>query len=153
MSITLLFNWVPCCKLVRRGTAGFTLLELLVVLVILGLLAALAGPQIVGYLGGARSETARLQIDGFGTALNLFWLDVGEYPSTEQGLQALIEAPDGVERWNGPYLASGALPVDPWGNAYVYRSPGEETAYELVSLGADGRPGGEDEDRDISTAP
>lgn len=134
-----------------RRQAGFTLIELLVVLVILGLLAALAGPRVIGYLGGARSDSARLQIESFRSALDLYRIDTGSYPSTQQGLSALVRDP-GVTGWRGPYLEGSELPADPWGNAYVYRAPGEQGAYDLLSLGADKAPGGTGEDADVTSA-
>ncbi len=134
------------------GEHGFTLLELLVVLAVLALLAGLVAPRVMSYLGGARQDTARLQIDRLATVLDFYRLDVGSYPTTEQGLAALIEAPPGVEGWRGPYLDEREPPRDPWGNPFVYRAPGEERPFELLSLGADGRPGGEGEDADISNA-
>jgi len=130
-------------------STGFTLIELLVVLLILGLLAGLVGPQVLRYVGGAKSDTAQLQIEELGGALDLYRLEVGRYPKTQEGLQALVEPPAGVDGWNGPYLKKKRVPVDPWGNEYHYRSPGEEAAYDLYSLGADNLDGGEDEDRDI----
>jgi general secretion pathway protein G len=133
----------------RRRASGFTLIELLVVLVILGLLAGLVGPQVIKYLSGAKSDTARLQIEQLGGALDMYRLEVGQYPSTDQGLQALVERPSGVERWNGPYLKKKQVPKDPWGYDYVYRSPGEHGAYDLYSLGADHAEGGDGENRDI----
>jgi general secretion pathway protein G len=133
----------------RRRVSGFTLIELLVVLVILGLLAGLVGPQVIKYLSGAKSDTARLQIEQLGGALDMYRLEVGQYPSTDQGLQALVERPSGVERWNGPYLKKKQVPKDPWGYDYVYRSPGEHGAYDLYSLGADHAEGGDGENRDI----
>jgi len=133
------------------GEAGFTLLELLVVLAVLALLAGLVAPRVMSYLGGARQDTARLQIDRLATVLDFYRLDVGSYPTTEQGLHALIEAPPGVEGWRGPYLDEKEVPRDPWGNPFVYRAPGAESAFELLSLGADGRPGGEGEDADLSS--
>lgn len=132
----------------RRGW-GFTLIELLVVLVILGLLAGLVGPQVLKYVGGAKSDTARLQIEELGGGLDLYHLEVGRYPTTEEGLEALVEAPPGIDRWNGPYLKKKKVPEDPWGRAYVYRSPGQHGPYDLYSLGADGSEGGEGDNRDI----
>jgi general secretion pathway protein G len=124
------------------GDAGFTLIELLVVLVILGLLAAIAGPRLVGYLGAAKTDTAEIQLAAFQQALDLYRLDTGQYPTTEEGLAALLTAPAGAARWNGPYLDGDSVPMDPWGHAYVYRVPGTEGDYDLYTLGADNRPGG-----------
>ena len=133
----------------RRADAGFTLIELLVVLVILGLLAAVAGPRVVGYLGGARSDTARIQLAAFEQALDLYRLDVGRYPSTEEGLGGLMRQPGGTNGWNGPYLDGQAVPADPWGHPYVYRMPGSDGPYDLYTLGADNRPGGTGENAPI----
>jgi general secretion pathway protein G len=131
-----------------RGT-GFTLIELLVVLMILGLLAGLVGPRVLKYMGGAKSDTARLQIEEFGAGLDLYHLEVGRYPTTEEGLEALSRAPTGVDNWNGPYLKKKTIPMDPWGRPYRYRSPGENGDYDLYSLGRDNADGGEGEDEDI----
>lgn len=128
---------------------GFTLIELLVVLVILGLLAGLVGPQVLRYLGSAKSDTAMLQIEELGAGLDLYHLEVGRYPTTEEGLKALVEQPAGVTAWNGPYLKKKRVPVDPWGNEYQYRSPGEHGMYDLYSLGGDNLEGGESENADI----
>ena len=128
---------------------GFTLIELLVVLVILGLLAGLVGPQVLRYLGGAKSDTARLQIEELGAGLDLYHLETGRYPTTEEGLAALVEQPVGVSNWNGPYLKKKTLPKDPWGNEYQYRSPGEHGMYDLYSLGQDNQEGGDGEAADI----
>ncbi|RLA51459.1 MAG: type II secretion system protein GspG [Gammaproteobacteria bacterium] len=133
-----------------KGTdKGFTLLELLVVLVILGLLASLVGPQVIKQIGGSKTKTAALQIEEFSTALDLFHLEVGRYPTTGEGLDALVENPSGVRFWNGPYLKKKVIRQDPWGNDYVYRSPGDYGAYDLVSLGADNSEGGEQENADV----
>ncbi len=134
----------------KRRDAGFTLLELLVVLMVLALLAGLVAPRVLGYLEGARRDTAALQIRRLTTALEYFRLDAGRYPTAEEGLAALVERPAGVARWNGPYI-EGGLPRDPWGRPYVYRAPAEGAPYEILSLGADGAPGGEGEDADISS--
>ena len=128
---------------------GFTLIELLVVLVILGLLAGLVGPQVLRYLGSAKSDTARLQIEELGAGLDLFHLEVGRYPNTNEGLQALVEQPTGVNRWNGPYLKKKTIPLDPWGNDYHYRSPGQNGEYDLYSYGNDNQEGGEGNDADV----
>lgn len=127
---------------------GFTLLELLVVMVIIGLLAGYVGPRFFSQIGKSEVNTARAQIDAFDKALDQYRLDVGRYPASEQGLQALIEAPAGEPRWNGPYLKK-AVPTDPWGQAYQYRQPGEHGEYDILSLGADGQPGGEGPAADI----
>ena len=128
---------------------GFTLLELLVVMVIIGLLAGYVGPRFFSQIDKSEVTTARAQIDAFEKGLDLYRIDLGRYPSTEQGLQALVSAPAGEARWRGPYLRK-AVPADPWGNAYVYRQPGEHGEYDILSLGADGKPGGEDANADIA---
>lgn len=133
----------------RPRDAGFTLIELLVVLVILGLLAALAAPRVLNYLSGAKADTARLQIENFGAALDLYRLDTGSYPTTQEGLAALLANPGRVAGWRGPYLDTKEVPKDPWGTPYVYRSPGERSAYELISLGADKAPGGQGDGADV----
>lgn len=130
---------------------GFTLIELLVVLVILGLLASLAGPKVISYLGGAKSDSAKLQVEEFGASLDLFKLETGRYPTGQEGLQALVQAPSGLNGWNGPYLKKKAVPKDPWGNEYHYVSPGQHGTYDLSSLGADNREGGEGENKDLTS--
>ncbi len=130
---------------------GFTLIELLVVLAILGLMAGIVGPQVIKYLGESKSKTAKLQIEDLGSALDLFVLDVGRYPSNEEGLQALVEAPSGAVKWHGPYLKKKLVPRDPWGNPYHYRVPGEHGVYDLYSLGADNMEGGSDENQDVAS--
>ena len=129
---------------------GFTLVELLVVMVIIGLLAALVVPTYMGRERKARSQAARAQIELLGTALDTFRLDVGRYPTTQEGLEALRTQPSGLERWDGPYLKK-EVPTDPWGKPFVYRSPGEHGPYDLLSYGADGVPGGEGDNRDIAS--
>ncbi|MGB5276317.1 MAG: type II secretion system major pseudopilin GspG [Gammaproteobacteria bacterium] len=132
-----------------KNQRGFTLIELLVVLVILGLLAGLVGPQVLRYTGSAKSDTAKLQIEELGAGLDLFHLEIGRYPTTGEGLQALVEQPTGVSTWNGPYLKKKYIPQDPWGNDYHYQSPGEQNVYDLYSLGNDNMEGGEGNDADI----
>ena len=128
---------------------GFTLIELLVVLVILGLLAGLVGPQVLRYTGSAKSDTAKLQIEELGAGLDLYHLEVGRYPTTDEGLKALVEQPTGLNKWNGPYLKKKNIPTDPWGNDYHYKYPGEQGVYDLYSLGNDNMDGGEGNDADI----
>ncbi|MEY6432707.1 type II secretion system major pseudopilin GspG [Thioalkalicoccus limnaeus] len=135
----------------RRAATGFTLVELLVVLAILGLLAGLVGPQVMKFLGSSKSQTARIQIADLGATLDLYRLEVGRYPTTEEGLRALVENPGNVSNWNGPYLRRGELPKDPWGNEYNYRYPGQHGAFDIWSYGADGREGGEGENADITS--
>ena len=127
---------------------GFTLLELLVVMVIIGLLAGYVGPRFFSQIGKSETKVAAAQIDAFGKALDQYRLDVGRYPSTAQGLQALQVAPTGESRWQGPYLKK-AVPADPWGKPYQYRQPGEHGEYDILSLGADAQPGGEGPAADI----
>lgn len=133
---------------VRRRAQGFTLIELLVVLAILTLLAGLVGPKVLGQLGGAKSRTAAVQIADLEKSLDLFKLDVGRYPSTDEGLQALVSKPATAAGWNGPYV-KGGVPNDPWGKPYKYTSPAAAGGVEILSLGADGAPGGEGENADI----
>lgn len=128
---------------------GFTLLELLVVMVIIGLLASYVGPKFFSQIGKSEIKAARAQIDALEKALDQYRLDVGRYPTTDQGLNALIERPSGEQRWSGPYLKK-AVPLDPWGRPYVYRQPGEHGEYDLLSLGKDGQPGGTGEAADIT---
>ena len=136
---------------VAGRSAGFTLLELLVVIVIIGLLAAYVGPKYFSQLGKSEVVAARAQIDAFDKTLDTYRLDVGRYPTTEEGLAALMTAPPSAGvKWNGPYLKK-AVPPDPWGNAYQYRAPGTRGDYEVLSLGKDGQPGGTGENADISS--
>jgi general secretion pathway protein G len=130
--------------------AGFTLVEMLVVLTIIALILGLVGPRVLNYLGESRVKTAKLQIESFGSALDLFYLDTGRYPTTSEGLNALVQRPTGIEVWNGPYVKGGKVPSDPWGNPYQYRSPMESAPYEIVSYGSDGREGGTGIAADIS---
>ena len=130
---------------------GFTLIELLVVLVILGLLMSVVGPRVMKYVGGAKTDTARMQIEELAGALDMYHLEVGRYPTQDAGLQALIEQPAGEKRWKGPYLRKAKVPSDPWGHDYVYRFPGQHGAFDIYSLGADGQIGGEGEDAEIGS--
>lgn len=133
----------------RRRDAGFTLLELLVVLGILSLIATLAAPQVMGYLGRARTETARSQISAISTALELYALDNGGYPPQQVGLGGLVQAPPGVATWRGPYIKKSFSATDPWGRPYLYRVPGRNAAVEVFTFGRDNAPGGNGEDQDV----
>lgn len=132
----------------RRREAGFSLVELLVVLAILALLAGYVGPQVIGYFGRAKQQTAETQIEGLRAALDLFLLDVGRYPTGPEGLEALVRPPRGAAGWQGPYLQDEAVPADPWGNAYLYAARGDRRP-SVRSLGADGVEGGEGDAADL----
>jgi general secretion pathway protein G len=133
---------------VKQKEKGFTFFEILVVVTIIGLLAALVGPRLWKRISGGKQVAAKAQIELFGTALDAFRLDTGRYPTTEEGLKALREKPSSVENWSGPYLPK-EIPVDPWRKQYVYRSPGEHGDYDILSYGADGVEGGEGENEDV----
>lgn len=133
-----------------RSQSGFSLIELLVVLTIIALLGAVVGPQVIRNLDRAKSDTAKIQIDDLGAALDLHYLDLGRYPTTAEGLNALISAPAALSAgWNGPYLKKGTVPQDPWGNDYRYESPGNNGVYDLFTYGADNQAGGDDDNKDI----
>jgi general secretion pathway protein G len=131
---------------------GFTLVEILVVITIIGLIMSLVGPRVLNYLSDSKVKAAKIQIQSFTSALELFYLDAGRYPSTSEGLTALVKSTGGLSAWNGPYLKGGQLPNDPWGKPYTYRSPGERSPYEITSFGADGVEGGTGPAADITTA-
>src|SRR5215475_40984 len=135
----------------RRGERGFTLVEILVVVTIIGLIMALVGPRVLHYLDESKVKTARIQIQSFASALDLFYLDAGRYPSSAEGLGVLVRPTTGITVWNGPYLKGGIVPTDPWGKPYVYRSPGEHGAYDVVSFGSDGQEGGTGTAADITS--
>lgn len=132
----------------RVHATGFTLLELLVVMVIIGLLASIVAPQYFSQVGKSSAKVARAQIEAFGQALDQYRLDTGRYPTSEQGLAALRTAPSGVRNWQGPYLKRD-VPADPWGQSYQYKAPGQHAEYDLVSLGADGQLGGDGDAADV----
>lgn len=140
---------------IRRGTQrreaerGFTLLELLVVLGILALLATISYPQVLRYMGSARTETAKAQLNAIATSLELYALDNGRFPPQQAGLTALVKPPPGASRWRGPYLKKAEGLIDPWGHPYQYRVPGQNAAFELSTLGRDNAPGGNGEDQDV----
>lgn len=138
----------------RRCTAsaaisGFTLLELLVVIAIIGLLAAYVGPKYFSQVGKSEQSVAKAQVDAFARAVNTYRLDVGQFPSTDDGLAALTTRPAGSSKWSGPYLER-AVPHDPWGRPYVYRGPSPSGDFEIQSMGKDGRPGGSGDDADVA---
>ena len=135
----------------RGGEAGFTLVEILVVITIIGLIMALVGPRVLNYLAESKVKAARIQVESFASSLDLFYLDAGRYPTTSEGLVALTQRPGGIDAWNGPYLRTGLVPNDPWGHAYIYRSPGEHGAYDIVSYGSDGQQGGAGTAADIES--
>ncbi len=130
------------------GKQGFTLIEILIVMVILGLLAALVGPKMFGKVGKSKQKAAKAQISLLETSLDTFRLDMGRYPTSDEGLEALRTKPADSKKWDGPYIPK-KVPLDPWGNPYEYQCPGEHGEYDLTSFGADGTAGGEDENKDI----
>ena len=136
----------------KAGEDGFTLVEMLVVITIIGMIMALVGPRVLNYLSESRVKAAKIQIQSFSSALDLFCLDAGRFPSSSEGLAALVRPVSGVTAWNGPYVKGGTVPNDPWGNAYVYKQPGEQAAYEIRSLGSDGQEGGAGTATDLTSA-
>jgi general secretion pathway protein G len=138
-------------RLRHSAEAGFTLVEMLVVITIIGLIMALVAPRVLNYLGESKTKAAKIQISSLGSALDLFFLDSGRYPSSSEGLAALVQRPGNIPAWNGPYLKGGLVPADPWGNPYAYRSPGEHGAYDIVSFGSDGQEGGTGTASDIDS--
>ena len=134
----------------RHGELGFTLVEMLVVITIIGLIMGLVGPRVLNYLSESKVKAAKIQMQSFSSALDLFNLDAGRYPSSAEGLAALVRPTPGVAAWNGPYLKGGTVPNDPWSNPYIYRAPGEHGAYDIISLGSDGQEGGSGTAADIS---
>jgi general secretion pathway protein G len=135
----------------REGERGFTLVEILVVITIIGLIMGLVGPRVLNYLSDAKAKAARIQIASFSSALDLYFLDTGRYPTSSEGLGALVQRPGNTMAWNGPYLKGNVVPTDPWGNAYVYRLPGQHGTYDIVSYGADGQEGGTGTATDITS--
>jgi general secretion pathway protein G len=133
----------------NRKQMGFTLLELLVVLGIIAMLAGIVGPQVMKHMGESKTKAAKVQLEDLASTLDMYKLDAGTYPSTEQGLNALIEAPDNARHWSGPYLSKSKIPLDPWQNEYHYVFPGEHGKFDIFSYGADGKEGGTGEDQDI----
>jgi general secretion pathway protein G len=133
------------------GQQGFTLVEMLVVITIIGLIMGLIGPRVLNYLGESKVKAAKIQLQSFSSALDLFYLDAGRFPSTSEGLTALVQRTPGVAAWNGPYLKGGNVPNDPWNHPYLYRAPGERGPFDIMSYGSDGQEGGSGLAADIST--
>ena len=137
---------------VRMPQRGMTLIEILVVLVLIGIVLGIVGGNFIGRGEKAKADAAKIEIGQIGQALDLYKLEIGRYPSSSEGLQALVAAPAGASNWNGPYWKKAQIPKDPWGNEYRYTSPGQKGDYDIVSLGADGKEGGEGANKDISSA-
>jgi len=133
----------------KQQQTGFTLLELLVVLGIIAMLAGIVGPQVMKHMGESKTKAAKVQVEDLSASLDMYKLDLGRYPTTDEGLNALVESPDSSKPWNGPYLKKSKVPVDPWQQPYHYVSPGEHGKFDLFSYGADGKEGGEGEDQDL----
>ena len=136
----------------HQGERGFTLVEILVVITIIGLIMGLVGPRVLNYLSESKVKAAKIQIQSFTSALDLMYLDTGRYPTSAEGLDALVKPANGMGGWNGPYLKGGAVPNDPWGKPYIYRSPAERSVYDITSYGSDGQEGGTGTAADITTA-
>lgn len=134
-----------------RREGGFTLMELLVVMAIIGLLAVLVAPRVIQYLSGAKVDTAKVQVDRLSGVLDLYRLEIGQYPAQDEGLLVLVDRPADAANWNGPYIRNRKSLTDPWGNLYLYRYPGEHGEFDLYTLGADGREGGDGENQDITS--
>jgi general secretion pathway protein G len=145
-----MLNTTPCAHSARgRSPRGFTLLELMVVLLILALLATIAAPQVMKHLAKAKTETARIQVDALTASVNYFQLDTGRYPTEQEGLKALIERPANEAKWDGPYVQKKDSLIDPWGRPYLYKQPGQHREVDIYTLGSDGKEGGDGEARDI----
>jgi general secretion pathway protein G len=143
---------IKSSRLHMNRQRGFTLVEMLVVITIIALIMSLVGPRVLNYLSESKVKAAKIQIQSFSSALDLLYLDIGRYPGTAEGLNALVKPVSGMPAWNGPYLKGGNLPNDPWGKPYVYRSPGEHSKYVIMSYGADGQEGGTGTAADITSA-
>jgi general secretion pathway protein G len=140
-----------CRRAARQGERGFTLVEILVVITIIALIMGLVGPRVLNYLGEAKTKTAKIQIESLSSALDLYFLDTGQYPSSSEGLNALVQPSGSRTSWNGPYLKGQMVPSDPWGRPYVYRFPGQHGTYDIVSYGADGQEGGTGAASDVTS--
>lgn len=134
-----------------RNQRGFTLVEILVVITIIGLIMGLVGPRVLNYLTESKAKAAKIQIESLASALDLYFLVTGRYPTASEGLGALVQRPATTAAWNGPYLKGGAVPLDPWGNPYIYRSPGQHGIFDITSFGADGQEGGNGPSTDVTS--
>ena len=139
-------------RLRKNRERGFTLVEMLVVITIIALIMSLVGPRVLNYLSESKVKAAKIQIQSFSSSLDLFYLDTGRYPTSAEGLNALVTPTGAIQGWNGPYLKGGVVPKDPWGNPYVYRSPAERSKYQIMSYGSDGQDGGTGTAADITSA-
>jgi len=145
-------TWLTQRRSAARDQRGFTLVELLVVITIIALIVGIVGPRVLNYLTESKVKAAKIQIESLSSALDLFFLDTGRYPTGSEGLTALVRRPGNIAAWNGPYLKGAMVPPDPWGNAYVYRSPGQEgRTYDILSYGSDGVEGGTGSGEDITS--
>jgi general secretion pathway protein G len=143
--------WNRARRPARCAEGGFTLVEMLVVITIIALIMALVGPRVLNYLAESKVKAAKIQIESLASALDLYFLDVGQYPSSSEGLSALVQRPGSTTAWNGPYLKGTTLPNDPWGKPYVYRIPGQYGTFDIISYGADGQEGGTGAGTDITS--
>ena len=151
MGMRILANRRPMWAPKLSGQRGFTLVELLVVITIIALIMGIVGPRVLNYLTESKAKAAKIQIESFASALDLFFLDTGRYPQGSEGLAALVRRPGNIASWNGPYLKGGVVPPDPWGNPYVYRAPGQHGTYDILSYGSDGTEGGTGAAQDITS--
>jgi len=145
-------RWLLGASARRDGESGFTLVEMLVVITIIGLIMALVGPRVLNYLSESKVKTARIQIESFSQALDLFYLDNGRYPTSSEGLSALVQRPGNAASWNGPYIKTASVPADPWGRPYSYRAPADHSPYEISSYGSTGQAGGTGNGAEIKSA-
>lgn len=146
-----MLKWRRSRRAARHAEQGFTLVEMLVVITIIALVMGLVGPRVLNYLSEAKAKTAKIQVESLASALDLYYLDNGRYPSSSEGLHALVQPSGDSVGWNGPYLKGNSVPNDPWGKPYSYRSPGQHGAYDIVSYGADGQEGGTGAAADITS--